>query len=97
MLNFQTNPMLADAIPAMSQQDLQIHSTYDLSIFKILDGNRNINLGHVERLVKSIEENGFLKMPIIVNDNFDVIDGQHRLMAAKKNKFNDLLHKRQKL
>jgi hypothetical protein len=84
MLNFQTNPMLADAIPAMSQQDLQIHSTYDLSIFKILDGNRNINLGHVERLVKSIEENGFLKMPIIVNDNFDVIDGQHRLMAAKK-------------
>ena len=73
--------MLADAIPAMSQQDLQIHSTYDLSIFKILDGNRNINLGHVERLVKSIEENGFLKMPIIVNDNFDVIDGVWLMVA----------------
>ena len=74
--------MLADAIPAMSQQDLQIHSTCDLGIFKILEGNRNINLGHVERLVKSIQENGFLKMPIIVNDDFEVIDGQHRLMAA---------------
>jgi len=76
--------MLADAIPAMSQQDLQIHSTADLSVFKILEGNRNINLGNVDRLVKSIEENGFLQMPIIVNENYEVIDGQHRLMAAKK-------------
>jgi hypothetical protein len=84
MNNLQLNPMLADALPAMSKQDLQIHSTYDLSIFKILDGNRNINLGNVERLVRSINENGFLKMPIIVNENYEVIDGQHRLEAARK-------------
>jgi len=84
MLNLQSNPILADATPAMSQNDLQIHSTSDLSVFKILEGNRNINLANVERLVKSIEENGFLQMPIIVNENYEVIDGQHRLMAAKK-------------
>jgi hypothetical protein len=84
MLNLQSNPILADALPAMSQNDLQIHSTNDLSVFKILEGNRNINLGNVERLVKSIEENGFLQMPIIVNENYEVIDGQHRLMAARK-------------
>lgn len=76
--------MLADAIPAMSQNDLQIHCTADLSVFKIIEGNRNINLGNVERLVKSIEENGFLQLPIIVNENYEVIDGQHRLMAARK-------------
>lgn len=75
MLNLQSNPILADALPAMSHNDLQIHSTYDLNVFKILEGNRNINLLHVERLVKSIEENGFLKMPIIVNKNYEVIDG----------------------
>ena len=86
MLNLQSNPILADALPAMSHNDLQIHSTYDLNVFKILEGNRNINLLHVERLVKSIEENGFLKMPIIVNKNYEVIDGQHRLEAAKKSK-----------
>jgi hypothetical protein len=84
MLNLQTNPILADALPAMSQNDLQIHSTHDLSVFKILEGNRNINLANVERLVKSIEENGFLQMPIIVNENYEVIDGQHRLQAARK-------------
>lgn len=86
MLNLQSNPILADALPAMSHNDLQIHSTYDLNVFKTLEGNRNINLLHVERLVKSIEENGFLKMPIIVNKNYEVIDGQHRLEAAKKSK-----------
>jgi hypothetical protein len=86
MNNLQLNPILADAIPAMSQKDLQVYFTYDLSVFKILEGNRNINLLHVERLVKSIEENGFLKMPIIVNKNYEVIDGQHRLEAAKKSK-----------
>jgi hypothetical protein len=84
MINFKTNPILADALPAMSQKDLQVYSTYDLSVFKTLEGNRNINILHVERLVKSIQENGFLKMPIIVNKNYEVIDGQHRLEAAKK-------------
>jgi len=84
MLNLQSSPILADALPAMSHNDLQIHSTRDLSVFKILEGNRNINLGNVERLVKSIEENGFLQLPIIVNENYEVIDGQHRLEAARK-------------
>jgi hypothetical protein len=84
MLNFQTNPILADALPAMSHNDLQIHCTIDLSVFKVIDGNRNINLGHVDRLVKSIKDNGFLKTPIIVNKFYEVVDGQHRLEAAKK-------------
>ena len=40
---FQSNPILADALPAMSHNDLQIHCTIDLSVFKVIDGNRNIN------------------------------------------------------
>jgi len=84
MLNLQTNPMLAEAIPAMSQQDLQIHSTHDLSIFKNLNGNRDLNIGNVDRIAKSIVDNGFLKVPIVVNENFEIIDGQHRVEAAKK-------------
>lgn len=84
MLNLQTNPILADALPAMSHNDLQIHSTYDLSIFKILKGNRNLNLPHIDRLAKSIQENGTILQPIVVNENFEIIDGQHRLEAAKK-------------
>lgn len=83
MLNV-ANPMLAEAKNAMSQQDLQINSTYDLSIFKSLNGNRDLNIGNVERIAKSILENGFLRVPIVVNENYEIIDGQHRVEAAKK-------------
>ncbi len=89
MLNFQTNPMLADAIPAMSQQDLNletkiVYKTFDLEQFKPLHGNRQVNFAHVKRLVDSIKDNGYLLNPITVNKNNEVIDGQHRLEAAKQ-------------
>jgi len=91
MLNFQTNPMLADVIPAMSQHDLNletkiVYKTYELDNFKQLHGNRQVNFAHVKRLVDSVKENGFLLHPIIVNKNHEVIDGQHRLEAAKQMK-----------
>jgi len=84
MNNLQLNPILADAIPAMSHNDLQIHSTHDLSIFKTLNGNRDLNMSNVDRIAKSILDNGFLKLPIVINENFEIIDGQHRVEAAKK-------------
>jgi hypothetical protein len=89
MINFQTNPMLADAIPAMSQQDSNletktVYKTYELDNFIQLDGNRQVNFAHVKRLVESVRENGFLLHPIIVNKKNQVIDGQHRLEAAKQ-------------
>jgi len=92
MLNLQTNPMLADAIPAMSQQDLfkannfkveaQVFSTKNYDLFKILNGNRDVNLLHVERLKQSFAKH-YLFNPILVNNNFEIIDGQHRFSAAK--------------
>ena len=84
MNNFQINPILADALPAMSHNDLQIHSTHDLSIFKNLNGNRDLNINNVDRIAKSILDNGFFKVPIVVNEYFEIIDGQHRVEAAKK-------------
>lgn len=81
--------MLADAIPAMSKQDLKleqkfVYKTFDLEQFKPLHGNRQVNFAHVKRLVDSIKDNGYLLNPIIVNKNNEVIDGQHRLEAAKQ-------------
>jgi hypothetical protein len=45
-------------------------------------------------IAKSISDNGFLKVPIVVNENFQIIDGQHRVEAAKK--VNVLIHKLEK-
>ena len=63
-----------------------VYKTFDLSIFKSLDGNRITNLQHVRRLSNSIKQNGMKCNPIIVNENLQVIDGQHRLLAAKEAK-----------
>ena len=50
--------------------------------FTLLDDNRDINDVHVEALAKSMKKSGQL-MPIIVNENLEVLDGQHRLKACE--------------
>ena len=53
----------------------------NLSKFNLLDDNRDIDEAHVAMLVVSIQRFGQL-MPIVVNENMDVIEGQHRLKAC---------------
>lgn len=61
----------------------QVNQTNDYSIFKSLEGNRKVNELHVKRLKKSFEKE-YLFSPIIVNEKFEIIDGQHRFKAAKE-------------
>jgi len=53
----------------------------NLTKFNLLDDNRDIDDKHVAMLVVSIQRYGQL-MPIVVNENMDVIEGQHRLKAC---------------
>lgn len=62
---------------------VKLQKTRDYSIFKILKGNRAINQQHVDALVKSMKDN-YVPIPIHVNNKMEVIDGQHRLEAAKR-------------
>jgi hypothetical protein len=62
----------------------QIQSTRDYSVFKKMDGNRHLDRFHLKKLSSAIERDNQLNVhPIIVNKDFYVIDGQHRLEAAK--------------
>ena len=61
----------------------QVYTTTDYSVFKSLNGNRNVNKLHVRRLRESFK-NAYLLSPIIVNENYEIIDGQHRYAAAKE-------------
>lgn len=55
----------------------------DYGKFKQIDGNRKINRGHVARLIEAIERKNLLEyFPILLNEDMEVIDGQHRLSAA---------------
>lgn len=61
------------------------YATRDYSKFTFHTKNRAVNKTHVSNLVKSIEENDLLStQPILVNELYEVIDGQHRLCAAKE-------------
>jgi hypothetical protein len=58
-----------------------VYYTSDLSIFKNLEFNREIET-RVKNIVHSMIHDGLKYCPIIVNRDFDVIDGKHRLHAA---------------
>lgn len=60
-----------------------VYTTRDYSLFTSIDGNRNKNLLHINRLKKSIEEN-YLFTVITINEKYEIIDGQHRFEVIKE-------------
>lgn len=60
-----------------------VHTTTDYSLFKPIGGNRNKNLFHINRLKNSMAQN-YLFTAIIVNENYQIIDGQHRFEVIKE-------------
>jgi|1_EtaG_2_1085319.scaffolds.fasta_scaffold16478_3 gamma-glutamylcyclotransferase (GGCT)/AIG2-like uncharacterized protein YtfP len=57
--------------------------TENKNVFKHIDGNRTTNELHYKRLKASIKDND-LKMPIMVNNEMKVVDGQHRLRVYRE-------------
>jgi len=60
-------------------------STNKYDLFKFIPGNRPIDEKHVNWLMSAIQKKNLLPLnPIIVNKNFEVVEGQHRLVAAER-------------
>lgn len=58
-------------------------NTYD--VFKFRTDNRPVNKKHVQDLVNSIKSHNLLELqPITINGDMEILDGQHRLLAAKQ-------------
>lgn len=62
----------------------RIYQTTDYSQFKRLAGNRDVPDRRVSRIIESIQKNGYIQSPILVNEKMEVIDGQGRLEALKR-------------
>lgn len=85
MYNTTAAPMANNSNHVQTGKEVnKVYKTNDLSIFKQIDGNRVPNLQHIRRLADSIRVYGMKCNPILVNERMQVIDGQHRLMAAKE-------------
>ena len=63
---------------------IRVYQTDELDKFKLDERNRSTTPNHVKELMDSMKENGVIKAPIIVNEKFIVLDGQHRLEACKR-------------
>lgn len=61
----------------------QILKTKDYSQFSLLKENRDINDRNYGKLVASMKEE-LLVIPIVVNEQMQIIDGQHRFTACKE-------------
>ena len=57
------------------------YRTSDYSIFTRLEGNRAVLQIRVNRILKSINKYGYIYNPIVVNEHYQIIDGQGRLEA----------------
>lgn len=62
---------------------MQVMQTENYDMFKLMTGNRQINETKVRQLKSEIWSNG-LQIPIVVNEDHEVADGQHRLQACRE-------------
>ena len=61
-----------------------VYSTKDYSMFKKLNGNREVMENRKKLLKESIVERGWIRNPIVVNEKMEIIDGQGRFEALKE-------------
>lgn len=61
----------------------KVYKTTDYHLFMSIDGNRNKNPLHISKLKKSMKNN-YLFTVIIVNEKYEIIDGQHRFECIKE-------------
>ena len=63
----------------------RIYKTKNYKMFSKMRGNRKIDNTNLRRIQASVKEINLLsKQPILVNDKYQIIDGQHRLKIAEK-------------
>lgn len=65
---------------------LPLYETEDYNIFTFIKGNRDQNRIHVNKLARAIRDCGNITIisPILVNEKYEIIDGQHRFWAMSK-------------
>jgi hypothetical protein len=66
-------------------ENISIEETIDYDVFNKHKANRKTNEKLVQRLMRSIDKRNLLKLnPILVDKEYNIIDGQHRTEAAKR-------------
>lgn len=80
MVNTQIGSMMKSSNHIQQDKSVNtVQKTNDYNKFKTKQGNRDLNQLHLKRLKSSVIEMDLLHAnPILVNEKFEIIDGQHR-------------------
>ena len=62
----------------------KVYTTNDHSKFKHLEGNREVTTIRAKKIRNSIEKNGYIFNPIIVNEKMEIIDGGGRQQTLEE-------------
>lgn len=64
----------------------KVQSSTDYDQFELLNTNREPSRGHIEAIKRAFENTGnFTEVqPILVNERYQIIDGQHRFVACRE-------------
>lgn len=64
---------------------MEVKTTTNYDQFKILNGNRDLDQRHINRLTRAVQlkPNSLQYSPILVNKRMEIIDGQHRFEVSK--------------
>ena len=62
----------------------EIHYTTDYGMFRLMPDNRDVKDSREAKISSSINEVGYIPVPILANEKMEIIDGQGRYMALKK-------------
>lgn len=68
----------------MEKNSKKIFTTNKYNMFKRLEGNRKVSDARVAIIKANIERVGYITNPIIVNEKYEIIEGQGRLKALKE-------------
>lgn len=73
-------------MPRQSDTSTIVQSSTSYDQFSFFSVNRDINRGHVEVIKRTFTEIGNFteKQPILVNEDYKIVDGQHRFTACKE-------------
>lgn len=83
----QTQERLSEIVQFKKQNKtnvkFEVGTTKDYGLFKFFNYNRAIKRANLKAIKKAIQKRGLI-MPILVTNEFKVIDGQHRLLALQE-------------
>ena len=65
-------------------KNVRVQYTNNYSKFKKIHSNRSLKTGILNKIERSMIENGLMLDPIKVNEDWEVVDGQHRLHMAQE-------------